>query len=223
MNNRWAIALFVVSTLLPISASSEESNMVGNRPPYLKNINYDVQLKDNGWIKISEENAYLMTPEQYYGNIFDDKSKIAENSKIRREIAKHYGHDENYRIIYVKIQFLNYCKASVDKDEVAKLQREHDEIWDRFEKNPNKKPEKQIDIIAMMNANTPRFRCNYRTTLMTSFYSPTGEEIETEKNIPIAQWVSNNKRKEEMVPGETMTIPITVPDKAKYWYVWVPK
>lgn len=214
---------FLFSTLLPISTYSEESNIASRKLPYLKNINSDVQLKDNGWIKILEENSYLITPEQYYKNITDDESKIEEYAKTRRSIAKYFGHDENYRIIYVKIQFLNYCKASVDEYEVAKHKKEWDDAFDRFEKMLNKKPAKEIDVVGWLDVNTPRFRCNYRTTLMTSFYSSTGEEVKTEKYIPIAKWETDKKRKEEMLPGETMTIPITVPDKAGYWYVWVPK
>ena len=209
MNNRLAVALFVVATLFSVSAFSEESNVVSRQLPYLKNINHDVQLKDNGWIKISEENAYLMTPEQYYGNIIDDKSKIAEHSKSHREISKYLNQDENFRIRYVKIQFLNYCKASLDREQVARVQREMDQAQDKLDRHPGKEPTKMIDVVEMVDAYIPRFRCNYRTTLMTSFYSSTGEEIKTEKNIPIAQWVTNNKRKEEMLPGETMTITIT--------------
>jgi hypothetical protein len=226
MINRLAIALFVMTTLFPISAYSEELSTAGKKPPYLKNINFDVQLKNNGWIKILEENAYSMTPEQYYEYLTDDKSKIAQYSRNHREISKHLNQDENFRIIYVKIQFLNYCKASVDKDDVAKYQKEWEDMVDKLpsinDKRPYK-PTKEYDVIGMLDANTARFRCNYRTTLMTSFYSSTGEEIKTEKSIPIAKWETDKKRKEEMVPGETMTIPITVPDKALYWYVWVPK
>ena len=71
----------------------------------------------------------------------------------------------------------------------------------------------------------PQFRCDYRTKIFATFFSNRGVEIATESTIPWALLLdsSSDRRKTEMVPGETSFVTFSIPDNASNWHIWVPK
>jgi hypothetical protein len=69
----------------------------------------------------------------------------------------------------------------------------------------------------------PEFRCDYRIKVFATFFSVGGYEIKTDGSIPIALWISQSKRKKEMLPGESTYVTFLIPDNAVSWKVWVPR
>jgi hypothetical protein len=131
------------------------------------------------------------------------------------------GYDERLKMdiwtLYVKIMFLQYCKASTlksplpDANDRSASAEDIGKALGEYSKN--------IALYVL-----PMFRCDYRTTVCLTLFSADGAEKRTTKYLPIAQ-----KGMLEMLPGETMWVNIPVPlntldgSKPKSWQVWVPK
>lgn len=175
----------------------------------MENINTDVQLKDNGWIKIVNNFVREMTPEEFF------EAKPTDNIVIfHKNFASMEGKNPNIIRLYVKIQFLKPWKA--------KFKEGSDEILKRGLFGIDNDVGKEPDMIEVLDALNPVFNCNYRTTIFVTFFRKDGSELKTDKNIPVA-YFKGKKRKMEMLPGETMYTFFSIPDGATDWYVWVPK
>jgi hypothetical protein len=148
---------------------------------------------------------------------------------------------ENFRNLHIKIQFLKPCNATTRMDTISEkpLSRIEEDIavglliakavdsGNIKEGNKiipellKKYPEYYERIVTDMLV--PIFRCDYRIKVFATFFSAGGYEIKTDGSIPIALWISENKRKKEMLPGETTYVSFLIPDDAESWKVWLPK
>jgi hypothetical protein len=211
-------------------------------------INPEVQLQNNGWIKIISSSLEKTPAEEFFKD-FPDVSKSREGEIIRQ--------------LNVKIQFLKPCKATTKiNDKMAEFRAkrhlgENEQLFLNPDiKNPTAEEskvfgmmimgaafstavkkgdkEEQLRITHTINKEypdyldwiTPKFYCgNYRTKVFATLFSSKKLEIETQSIIPHAQLVSagSEERKEEMLPGETMWITFIISDKVTSWKVWVPK
>lgn len=183
-------------------ASSEEKK-------YLRKINPEVQLKDNGWLKIVDEFLVEKTPEEFYDEIYSGSPEYRNSETTKKVIELDNKIGKTYKRIYVQIQFLKPCKATqlmlmVDKPEST------DELSGTF-----------VDTDYLM----PKFRCDYRVKVFVTFFSKDGNEIKTNGSRPPALLINSfsKNRKTEMLPGEKTYDTFILPDEAAYWYVWVPK
>jgi hypothetical protein len=214
---------------------------------YLSKKSSDVQLQDNGWVRIVSEFVEEESYEEFYKRQSVPISKLEKGRKIRR--------------LNVKIQFLKACQATTRE---LKFSEEFMQSAKTGQSMPPenqamfllgltaritqdgklKEEEKQEQINKMMkeyhefcsrngidgdellmDLSLPRFRCDYRIKVFATFLSPTGFEMETDGIIPYALLIDSvlEKRKTEMLPGETTYVTFIIPENAKSWKVWVPK
>ncbi|MBU0767549.1 MAG: hypothetical protein ABIJ25_05520 [Pseudomonadota bacterium] len=173
----------------------------------------DVQLQDNGYIRIIGQ----PTPERLCVRRISSDPK----AEIERERFREYDDEESntslwrkygwkkeecdqplgLRQLRVNLQFLRPCVAKTD-------------------------PENIEDNLFGWGSMLPRFRCDYRFKVFATFYSVEGSELKTEGQYPIAYWIDKSKdakRKTEMLPGEKTSLTFMTPYEAKSWKVWVPK
>ncbi len=195
-----SIALFLIMILSINSFAEKPTSPEGNN--YLDKINPDVQVQDNGWLKIFDEFKEIKTPEEYWRDktISDETHR---ESLIKSESARVVIH----RTLNVKIQFLKPCIAT-------KLKKS-----DPFQIFDIGSPD-WIDIFV------PKFRCDYRFKVFVTFFSSDGIESETKSTYPLALWTDSllNKRKTEMFPGEKKWVSFyPIPSNATSWYVWLSK
>jgi len=189
-------------------------------------INPDVQLQENGWLKIVDKYVQELRPEEYY-----------------KENYKPDLHKKNIRRLIVKLQFLQPCAATTKKQ--FDFSKEFDEpplspeaqayflllLSGKAKKDSPSESERLYEeyktycgkigvdpIEFLMDVSILRFKCDYRTKVFVTFFSKNGQEIETEGMHPIA-----NFEKTEMVPGEMLLLPFLIPEEAVSWYPWVPK
>jgi hypothetical protein len=187
------------NSITPLNLALSESK------GYSHHINPEVQLKDNGWIRIVDESVKESETDTYKNNI---------------------------RFLFVKVQFLKPCKASYKSAnddygrkcvDIALKYLKENRMLELMFGTPelNKKCPDVKEYI------TERFRCNYRNKVFVSFYSSGGKEIETVDAFPLPIEVKvGGKIKEyktEALPGEKTKIPFEIPIEATSWYVWVPK
>jgi len=170
-------------------------------------INKDVQLKDNGYVKIIKEEYEELTEKDVY--------EIEKRNGINAEPPK-YPNQVYARYINIKIQFLKPCAASINEEENTKWKMWMENLMDG---------KKYIGIEpSVTDAFIPKYYCDYRAKVFTTFFSLDGKEIRT-----IGQYVSvskdsyNNKYKMEILPGESTHTSFVVPKGAAYYYTWVPK
>lgn len=106
---------------------------------------------------------------------------------------------------------------------LAKTEEERDKLYRAYEKQCEKYGIDPLDF--RMDVLVPRFRCDYRLKVFVTFFTKDGNEIETEGVIPYALKINSysSKRKTEMLPGEIIQVFFSIPEGAKFWYVWVPK
>lgn len=193
----------------------------------------EVRLQNNGWIKIIDQFVQQQSAEEFYGENMMD---IFKGRIIRR--------------LHVKIMFLKYCKATTKWEDwlsrnpspgKSVLEGRDEEAQYIFNlgiyfsalKEGNeeaaremmKEIEERFPSYDRIEYVLPAFRCSYRTKVFATFFSPEGYEIQTKGVIPHAPWTDSfpQKRKTEMVPGETTWVTFFIPDKATAWQVWVPK
>jgi len=188
-------------TTIPFGSTSDKSNT------YLRNINRDVQLKENSWLKITKEFLVRQTPEEFYDELYS-KSPLLRNSETTKkmiEFQKQRG--KIHRKINVEIQFLKPCRANSIPDETEKAENTLGSFG---------------EAVMMM---VPRFRCDYRVKVFATFFNKKGHEIETMGQRPYALLMNSfsKSRKTVMLPGEKTYIEFVIPDEAKDWYIWVPK
>jgi hypothetical protein len=196
---------------------------------YQANINKAVQLQENEWVKISDAWVDEQTPAEALHLKSDDKG---------------FEGMPNFRYLHVQIQFLKPCRASTtgpapDLTGSPEAQAVFMIGLINYAMNHNE-PKERIDAAfreyekhcskhgidsgkLMMDVGVPRFRCDYRTKLFAVFFDANGIELNTDSKIPIALLINDNDRQTEILPGEKTYVKFSVPDKAVYWFVWVPK
>ncbi len=226
MKNIFLVALFIF-LLFPVSSYAEDkSEKAGEEAPeindpfetlfdkpktnktekgnnYLDKINTDVQVQDNGWIKIVRHFVESQTMGELYRDI--GAGDLLKTEKDKNKIVRH---------LYVYIQFLKYCKATIKQAEF-KEDMSVDNLAKEFD-----------NLLFDEDYEFHKFKCNYRNKVFVTFFTKEGYEIETKGNYPIAKKIdsSSDKRKTEMFPGEKTTVSfILIPDKATSWYPWVSK
>lgn len=177
-------------SVMPLGSALPESKT------YLSRINPEVQLKENSWIKIVNEVVVEESPEEFYDRIYSDMPEIRNSDVTKRTIEYDKQRGIIRREIYVEIQFLKPCKATVLKTD--------DPIRD--------------NIIGNFDHIVPAYRCDYQTKVFVTLFSQSGKEIKTDSAFPISY-----KREREVFPGEKVWLSFYIGTDATYWYVWVPK
>jgi hypothetical protein len=194
-----AISIFLATILFSNLGIAEESPSHTLTKPFMKNINFKVQLKENEWVKLVEE-------------------KYTETT--REELNKTYGIDTHplnkgdvERLLFLKAQFLRPCKATSKSQDIILDPNLPDPILrERF-----------IEATKFENS-VLKYKCDYRTTVFVTFYSKDGNELETKGLQPVApQEKHTNSYKIEILPGETASLLFFIPKNAFDWYAWVPK
>jgi len=184
-------------------------------PEYLKKVNLKARRQENDWVKILQSFAFEQTPEEFFHKNSDDRTVI-----VHKQTAKAMGERENFRWLQVEIQFLRYCMATKKAPPEGRLGKYQDSdpktSWELF----------WADILAPdIESIVPMFRCDHRTEVFATFYDQEGKELNTHGELAFAYLVDPglDRRKMEMLPGEKTYVWFSVPDKAVYWYEWVPK
>jgi hypothetical protein len=113
--------------------------------------------------------------------------------------------------IVVWVQFLKPCKA---------ISR-NDELFAKYGDNPI--PNNELKDIFSIENMSPKYKCDYRTTVFVTFYNKYGSEMSTVSDQPAAPFGQDGKRKYEILPGEKRFVLFVVPSGAEYYYTWVPK
>lgn len=224
----------IPSANIVILPSIGQSSVIPLRKEHLSSINPDVQLQDNGWIRIVNQFVKEQTPEEYFRKEKDDPILKSFKGKI-------------FKQLHVKIQFLKPCKATTKDEEwrkrnpnvsLSNLAAEEAQISLAkglivLLQQEGKKKEAEELLAATEKKYSNfwadyvflKFRCDYRTKVFAIFFSSKGYEIETMSEIPIALLVDefSQERKTEMLPGEATYVTFLIPDDATSWEVWVPK
>ncbi len=164
----------------------------------------DVQLQDNGYIRIIGQ----PTPVRLCHRSSPVKSAPAEhatlieydNEERNVSLRKEYGWKKeecDIRQLRVDLQFLRPCVATISTD--------------------------TRDDIFGWGSMIYRFSCDYKFKVFATLYSTEGHELETTGEYPKAYYTFSTDRKTEMLPGEKTSVTFTISDYAKSWKVWVPK
>lgn len=244
-NLNFAISAIEVAKLSKIAGSvTPLSSLFLENKPYLSRINPEVQVQDNGWLKIDKYFVEELTAEEFY------KEHMLESDK-----------GKTIKKLHVKIQFLKPCQATTLFEE---MKAEYDRDWEQslklkrplsdksqalfmlfltnYAMTDGKTPKEKSDQMIKeyyafcrkvgidgfqlyMDISVTRYRCDYKIKVFTTFFAKEGYEIRTEGDIPLAQKIDSysENRKTVMLPGETLWLSFIIPDDAVYWYVWVPK
>ena len=161
-------------------------------------INHNVQLKENVWVKIIDD---------YY-----EEETYGEVTK-RLELTPPSGMENKLLCgINVQVQFLKPCKAKNKAEELAEELRK---------KYPNKDdliPISEFDVAKLIY----KYDCDYRTKVFVTVYDWEGNEIKTQSDYISGEY-ENSKLKEVLLPGEKALTSISVPCGASYYYSWVPR
>jgi hypothetical protein len=231
------ILLVILFSLVSYSVQAKDNGCLN------KEINPDVQLQNNGWIKIVSQYIEEITPERFYETlpmkeqIITSYKDMVKRGLVRDKIIK----------LHIKIQFLQPCKATTDVQEWVKKQNpsgdpnafiqlkdEHVQCldlfaeWDQANKNGNKEKEKEIikksNKLNCTEYQISRFQCDYRLKVFLTTFN---NDSDTKSFYPVApimdMTVNPINNKSEMLPGETMWIEFIITDNATSWCVWVPK
>lgn len=204
----------------------------------MSNKSSDVRLQENGWIRIISHFVEEKTLEEIEKEMFGDSYKSYD-----------WGKKILIRKLHVKIQFLKPCTATthkLDKLSFTPGEKSSPEDLALFEINLNQRAyeSKKMSFKEFTEANEracshhgidydkflidltiPKFRCDYRIKVFSTFLNQEKVEIESEGIVPIALYTDSSLkvRKIEMLPGETTYVTFGIPDDAKSWKVWAPK
>jgi hypothetical protein len=171
-------------------------------------INTQIQVQDNGWIKILNHYVESETYEEWYREMGFGNPLEKDNDKVIRQL-------------YVFVQFLKPCIAT--KNQSAFEEKEDmyfDEISAEF------REETQYDDYMFY-----KFKCDYRNKVFVTFFTKEGVGIETRGEYPVAkliapgnEWYKLNPQtyQTNMFPGEKTSITFfQIPENAAHWYVWL--
>ena len=171
---------------------------IDSMPLMASKINPKVQLKENEWIKIIKDTY--------------DEEKIGEiNKRLGLSVKESPINNTIMQRVIVWVQFLKPCKAT----------SKNTDIFNKYANKPI--PDYELKDMWTIENMSPRYKCDYRTTIFVTFYNKDGGEIDTIGSQPIAPFTQDGERKYEILPGEKRFDIFTVPSGAAYYYSWVPK
>jgi len=210
-----ALALACLYCFAPGGAAFSEDFLKPLPPEYLKKVNLKARRQENEWVRITQSFAFEQTPEDFYHKSSDDRIVV-----VHKQTAKVMGERENFRWLQVEVQFLRYCTATKKKPPEGRLGKyrgsDPKTMWELF----------WADILSPdIDSIVPMFRCDDRTEVFATFYDQDGRELNTKGALAFAYLIDEglDRRKMEMLPGDKTYVWFSVPDKAVYWYEWVPK
>lgn len=175
------------------------ANAESKKAGYLSRINHDVQLRENGWIKIIGETIR--------------EEPTEETWKRANQAVPEWDRGKINRFLYARVQFLQHCKAGKQPPPKLNENAAGDEFWRQFVKSIEEFASNPAEYVV------PRYRCGYRTKVFVTFFAHDNREIMTDGTYPVAA-----KDQDEAFPGQTMDFLLAVvPENAAAWYVWVPK
>lgn len=179
-------------------------------PKITDQINNDIQVQDNGWMKVLNHFVESKPYERW-----DREMDLGYSFEKKK--------DKIVRHLHVFIQFLKPCTAS--KKQSASGQEEDtslDEISEGF------REETQYDDYMFY-----KFRCDYRNKVFVTFFTNEGVGIETRGEYPVAKLIDSDSEwynldpqmyQTQMFPGDKTSIKfLQIPDNAAHWYVWLTK
>jgi len=164
-----------------------------------KNKISDVQLQDNGYIRIIGQPTpmRLCSSRDPKGGVKSQQLPEYDNEELNASLRVKYGWKKeecDIRQLQVDLQFLRHCIATIST-------------------------EKRDDLFGW-GSMFQRFSCDYRFKVFATLYSSEGHELETTGQYPIAGILPG---KIEVFPGEQKSVTFTISNDAKSWKVWVPK
>lgn len=214
-NGFLALALTCACCFAPGSLALSEDFLKPLPPQYLKRVDLKVRRQDNDWVKIIQSFAFEQTPEEFFHEGSDDRTVI-----VRKQTARVMGERENFRWLQVEVRFLRHCTATKTKPREDRFAKYHGSdpktTWELF----------WADILSPdIDSIIPAFRCDADAEVFATFYDQDGGELDTKGAFAYAYLVDADldRRKMEMMPGETTYVWFSVPDEAVYWYEWVDK
>lgn len=185
---------------------------------YLEDKNSDVRVKDNGWLRIIDEFLLKKTPEEFFEGELNEAKKEKDAKSIERwekGIREKTEAGKIYRFVYVKIEFLKPCKATM-------LEVKYDDVIKKFKTIGDIKDSLDEEDPFFGLGGGIKFRCDYRLKVFATFYSKNGVETGTYNALPPAEFI-NGVIKDVKVPGERMWMSFFMPENAESWKIWVPK
>lgn len=158
--------------------------------------------QDNEWVRIVKTFVWNETEEEFHAS-------------INRPTPDYLKGKIHCKYLCIYIEFLKFCKATYKESPLDSLKSNA----------PQEEFLKAFGESFQPEYLTPRYKCDYRTTVFATFYDANGIEIETKDNIPmvVVDKKNPNKYKYEVLPGEERFVVFTIPDKATSWKVWVPR
>lgn len=176
-------------------------------------INPEVQLQDNGWIKILGHSV-----EEYFPDFQGGEAPLdIDGNKLK------------FYHLKVHIQFLKYCQSSKEESDLTEQGLSQEEFLRRL-----KKEMKNLGKIK-----GPEFKCNYRNKIFVSYFDKNGHEVFTTGKYPEAPSEGFEKvqkerfgkmvgsletiYKSEIFPGEKIDVTFPLHTNYSSWHVWVPK
>jgi hypothetical protein len=162
---------------------------------------------------------------QKYSNVRLQQNEWIHIIKQVEEVKYNERAQSDVWYLYVKVMFLQYCKASKKKSRLSEIAEDPNATQQEFAEAFGEQLTHIDDYIV------PKLRCNYRTTVFLTTYSADGKELSTMKTVPVAPKDPLCKScLTEIMPGETIWVTFRIPIIAlsdqtppKSWHVWVPK
>lgn len=169
-------------------------------------INPQVQLKQNDWVKIVDVRRIKQSAEEFY------------RATGGGDIPK-YMKGKIVEYIEVKIQFLKHCMASKKESPESRscaddrnTLEDIEKCFEWMDKSGLPGRPEAIDYAY------PHYRCDYRAKVFVTYFDSSRDEILTK-----GEFVVGCERC-EIYPGEYATVSIfNIPENTSSWYVWVPK
>ncbi len=192
-------------------------------PPNIRNINHDVQLKENDAIKILGEEITIVK------DFFDrDTIKVSVRFQFLRpclatsqaqilleKCSKEACSKDEEKLIAISVVLSLAVRASLEKGGSDAVDDTIDNMMDQWiDLSPDVTFTDFIDAV---------FMCDYHFKILCTFYTASGEELWTIEKYASAPFISSNKRKLDAIPGNKGSTFFVGPNEAKYWYVWVSK
>lgn len=173
-------------------------------------INTEMQVQDNGWMKILD---HFVESKPYEGwNHELDLGYPFEKKK-----------NKSVRHLHVTIQFLKPCIATRKQ---SAFEQEEGTSFD--EKSEEFREETQYNDYMFY-----KFRCDYKNKVFVTFFTKEGVGIETRGEYPDAKLIASDSEWYKLDPtmyqtqifagDQTSIIFFQIPDNAAHWHVWLAK
>jgi hypothetical protein len=180
---------------------------------------------ENGWLKVVDEYVEELTAEEFY------RENLLESNR-----------GKTIRILKVKAEFLQQCRAAMKMEGIDESSLPDDERhflstyreWQRAEKAEKKRTADRLyeTLIRMPNFRALKneyliksYRCDDEIQIRVTYCSSRGEENETVGRVPVASQINYilDRQKTRKMAGDTMWVSFLIPDDAAQWRVWVPR